>query len=65
MCGLTGWFGRPGNEDDDQALAHAMVAAIVHRGPDGNGIHVDEGDGRRPAEKVTGSAPYTGSTVTE
>jgi asparagine synthase (glutamine-hydrolysing) len=49
MCGLTGWFGRPGNEDDDQALARAMVAAIVHRGPDGNGIHVDEGDGRRPA----------------
>lgn len=49
MCGLIGWFGSPGRPVDDAALARAMVSAIAHRGPDGSGIHVDEGDGRRPA----------------
>lgn len=49
MCGLIGWFGSPARKVDDQALARAMVTAIAHRGPDGSGIHIDEGEGQRPA----------------
>lgn len=49
MCGLIGWFGRRAPSADDTALAKAMVAAIAHRGPDGNGIHIHEGDGTGPA----------------
>jgi asparagine synthase (glutamine-hydrolysing) len=37
MCGIVGIFGNP-NRDS----AAAMVAALKHRGPDGDGIYVDE-----------------------
>ena len=36
MCGIAGFVG-PGDERD---LA-AMMAALVHRGPDGSGTHCD------------------------
>ncbi len=36
MCGIAGYAGRGGRED----LAR-MAAAMVHRGPDGEGFHVD------------------------
>ncbi len=36
MCGIAGIAGRP-----DTALIHAMTDALAHRGPDGEGHHVD------------------------
>ncbi|MBL8531312.1 MAG: asparagine synthase (glutamine-hydrolyzing) [Hyphomonadaceae bacterium] len=36
MCGIAGWAGPAGAAIDQQALA-AMLAAIAHRGPDGDG----------------------------
>jgi|HubBroStandDraft_1064217.scaffolds.fasta_scaffold00018_66 asparagine synthase (glutamine-hydrolysing) len=38
MCGIAGFWG-PGDRDD---LA-AMTGALAHRGPDGEGFHVDDG----------------------
>jgi len=38
MCGIAGFFG-PGNRAD---LA-AMTTALAHRGPDGEGFHIDAG----------------------
>jgi asparagine synthase (glutamine-hydrolysing) len=40
MCGLIGWYGRPGDRAADEALASRMIAAIGHRGPDGHGVFV-------------------------
>lgn len=40
MCGIAGYHGHlPAGEA--QALLQRMCAAIAHRGPDGQGIHVE------------------------
>jgi asparagine synthase (glutamine-hydrolysing) len=37
MCGIAGFFGR-----GDRADLAAMTTALAHRGPDGEGFHVDD-----------------------
>ncbi|MDP1569134.1 MAG: asparagine synthase (glutamine-hydrolyzing) [Vicinamibacterales bacterium] len=37
MCGIAGMFGRP-----DQGTVRRMASAMVHRGPDDEGFHVDD-----------------------
>ncbi|WP_125610389.1 asparagine synthase (glutamine-hydrolyzing) [Specibacter cremeus] len=37
MCGIAGYYGY----GEDEALLRDMNACIVHRGPDGDGIHAD------------------------
>lgn len=37
MCGIAGWFGDFGPADAARSRLAAMVAAIAHRGPDGQG----------------------------
>jgi asparagine synthase (glutamine-hydrolysing) len=37
MCGIAGFWGA-----GDQTTIRAMTDALAHRGPDGNGYHVDE-----------------------
>ena len=47
MCGITG-FWRPGatpGSDDDRAHLRAMMDTLVHRGPDGRGMHLDAARG--------------------
>ena len=49
MCGIAGFADRqpfPGpRRDSDLTLVHAMCEVIRHRGPDDEGIHVEEGVG--------------------
>ncbi len=40
MCGIAGVVTRPDSPPSREALA-AMISAIRHRGPDGDGVHVD------------------------
>jgi asparagine synthase (glutamine-hydrolysing) len=40
MCGIAGWAGSP---DIDEGRLRAMCAAVTHRGPDDDGIHVEPG----------------------
>ena len=40
MCGIAGLLGLDGSAPDRDAL-EAMSAALVHRGPDDAGTHVD------------------------
>src|SRR5262245_21380785 len=42
MCGIAGVFFRDGRPVDRAALGR-MAAALRHRGPDGEGIHVADG----------------------
>jgi asparagine synthase (glutamine-hydrolysing) len=41
MCGIAGFIGTPCDPSTAKALVWRMVAAIAHRGPDGQGVHVD------------------------
>ena len=42
MCGLTGFFSKSNRGPDEmRAIASRMADAIVHRGPDDNGVWVD------------------------
>ena len=41
MCGIAGIFAPDG--EAPERLVHAMVDRLVHRGPDGDGHHVDNG----------------------
>jgi len=41
MCGLAGIFHPNGAEPVDTALLRAMTTALAHRGPDGDGFHVE------------------------
>jgi asparagine synthase (glutamine-hydrolysing) len=41
MCGIVGMWRGPGGEPVDQASLRRMNAAIVHRGPDDEGLYVD------------------------
>jgi asparagine synthase (glutamine-hydrolysing) len=45
MCGICGVYNFSCFRPPDQALLGAMSATLVHRGPDGGGIHVDGGAG--------------------
>jgi asparagine synthase (glutamine-hydrolysing) len=40
MCGIVGFVGA-----EDRRSLYAMTAALAHRGPDGQGFHVDDGTG--------------------
>jgi asparagine synthase (glutamine-hydrolysing) len=40
MCGICGVFDMGGG-DVDRGLVHGMAAALSHRGPDGDGFHID------------------------
>ena len=42
MCGIAGYFGSQ-HDNCTQAIADGMVAALRHRGPDGNGQYFDKG----------------------
>lgn len=39
MCGIAGWIGPPSATRNEHTL-RAMLAAMAHRGPDGEGMHV-------------------------
>jgi asparagine synthase (glutamine-hydrolysing) len=41
MCGIFGVFRRGGLVDDDRWLLRRMADAMIHRGPDGEGFHLD------------------------
>ncbi len=45
MCGLAGLFQQSGPAPVDAALLHRMTGALSHRGPDGDGFHVESGVG--------------------
>jgi asparagine synthase (glutamine-hydrolysing) len=45
MCGLAGLFHPHPDGPVDPALLHAMTDAIAHRGPDGEGHHLEPGIG--------------------
>ena len=43
MCGITGWVNLSTNTTDhSEAVLHAMCESIVHRGPDSEGIWMDD-----------------------
>ncbi len=42
MCGIAGFFGRPGMAVPPRTLVERMVGAIAHRGPDARGFFVDD-----------------------
>lgn len=43
MCGITGWINLGSNsKDHSEAVLHSMCESIVHRGPDSEGIWMDE-----------------------
>ena len=41
MCGIVGYFDPALDQDQGLARLRRMCAAIVHRGPDDEGIFVD------------------------
>jgi asparagine synthase (glutamine-hydrolysing) len=43
MCGITGLFDTRGRRDFDRALAQRMNDTQSHRGPDGEGLHLEPG----------------------
>src|SRR5258708_5045261 len=43
MCGIAGIFDLRGRRPVDPALIRRMTDAIAHRGPDGEGFHVEPG----------------------
>ena len=45
MCGIVGYFGRPDASIAPRALLSRMIDAIVHRGPDQQGIFTSDGIG--------------------
>jgi asparagine synthase (glutamine-hydrolysing) len=62
MCGITGLFDTRGRREIDRALLQRMNDSQSHRGPDGEGLHVEPGVGlghRRLAiiDVATGQQP--------
>jgi asparagine synthase (glutamine-hydrolysing) len=62
MCGITGLFDTRGRRDIDRSLLQRMNDSQAHRGPDGEGVHVEPGVGlghRRLAiiDVATGQQP--------
>ena len=45
MCGIAGLWTGERNASVDRALLERMIGALAHRGPDGDGIHVEPGVG--------------------
>lgn len=45
MCGLAGYLGHPVPRAQAPALLQTMAATLVHRGPDGHGVHAAHGIG--------------------
>ncbi len=45
MCGIAGLFYPNGETQIDVSTLQAMTAALAHRGPDGDGFHVEPGVG--------------------
>ncbi|MGN6514341.1 MAG: XrtA/PEP-CTERM system amidotransferase [Rhizomicrobium sp.] len=45
MCGIAGVFDLVGQNKIDQSLLLRMANAIAHRGPDGEGVHLEPGLG--------------------
>ena len=45
MCGLAGIFDLTGPGGIDEAALRRMTAAMRHRGPDGDGFHIERGIG--------------------
>src|SRR5262245_33143470 len=41
MCGICGIVHRDGDQPVERAVVDRMMAAMVHRGPDGAGLRVD------------------------
>src|SRR5438477_4528964 len=44
MCGITGWINLSpsGDKDHTEAVLHSMCETIFHRGPDSEGIWMDD-----------------------
>lgn len=45
MCGIAGFVAARQAVDDPKSLLATMVKALGHRGPDGAGVHLDDGAG--------------------
>jgi asparagine synthase (glutamine-hydrolysing) len=45
VCGIAGFIGAAGNAGADRQLLERMLALLAHRGPDGKGIHLENGIG--------------------
>ncbi len=45
MCGLAGIFALDAAREVNEALLRRMTAALAHRGPDGDGFHIEPGLG--------------------
>lgn len=68
MCGIAGYFTSKGSVQDGHSVLSLMIGAIAHRGPDENGIFVDQTaglghmrlsivgleDGQQPMKNVRG-----------
>ncbi|EJN02158.1 asparagine synthase (glutamine-hydrolyzing) [Phyllobacterium sp. YR531] len=69
MCGIAGYFASDGVYQNGHSLLGSMVGEIAHRGPDENGIYVDQhaglghrrlsivglGDGQQPMTNAAGN----------
>ena len=42
MCGITGWINLNTTNDNSDAVLHSMCETIVHRGPDSEGLWIDD-----------------------
>jgi asparagine synthase (glutamine-hydrolysing) len=45
VCGIAGFIGAAGDAGADRQLLERMLALLAHRGPDGSGIHLENGIG--------------------
>ena len=45
MCGIAGIFDLEGKREVDTALLERMTRSLAHRGPDGDGFHIEPGVG--------------------
>ena len=64
MCGLAGYLGAHPAGEDARAVLGRMIATLAHRGPDGFGVHLDQGVGLAHArlsiiDLATGDQPMS------
>src|SRR5690606_12827217 len=64
MCGLAGYLGSAPAGEDARALLGRMIGTLAHRGPDGFGVHLDQGVGLAHArlsiiDLATGDQPMS------